>query len=70
MEGRESGVVKWFNNTKGYGFITRDEGEDIFVHYTSIEGKGYRSLQEGQRVEFHINNGEKGPQAQNVKIVD
>ncbi len=63
---RESGSVKWFNTNKGYGFIVRDQGDDIFVHYSSIQGDGYRSLQEGQRVEFVVSDGEKGPQAQDV----
>ncbi len=66
MEGRESGTVKWFNTTKGYGFIVRDQGEDIFVHYSAIRGSGYRSLEEGQRVEFTVTQGDKGPQAQDV----
>ncbi|MFH1626161.1 MAG: cold-shock protein [Pseudomonadota bacterium] len=63
---RETGTVKWFNNTKGYGFITRDQGGDVFVHYTAIRGEGFRSLEEGQRVEFTVGQGEKGPQAQDV----
>ncbi|MCD6570885.1 MAG: cold shock domain-containing protein [Deltaproteobacteria bacterium] len=70
MAERETGTVKWFNTTKGYGFISRDQGEDIFVHYTSIRGEGYRSLSEGQRVEFTITKGEKGPQAQDVDILE
>lgn len=70
MAERESGVVKWFHNEKGYGFIQRDSGGDVFVHYSSILGVGYRSLTEGQRVEFEIEEGEKGPQAQNVHILD
>lgn len=69
MSERESGVVKWFNSTKGYGFIQRDNGGDVFVHYSAILGVGYRSLDEGQRVEFDVAEGEKGPQAQNVYIV-
>jgi len=68
MAEREKGTVKWFNSTKGYGFIRQDEGEDIFVHYSAIRGKGYRSLEEGQRVEFTIVQGTKGPQAQDVVI--
>ena len=60
------GRVKWFNNTKGYGFIEMDEGGDVFVHYSAIEGDGYRSLTQGQEVEFEITQGQKGPQATNV----
>jgi CspA family cold shock protein len=66
MNERESGVVKWFSDAKGYGFIKRDKGGDIFVHYSSILGVGFRSLVEGQRVEFEIGEGAKGPQARNV----
>lgn len=69
MAERETGTVKWFNNTKGFGFITRESGKDIFVHYSAITGEGYRSLEEGQKVEFTITEGEKGPQAQDVKVV-
>ena len=60
------GTVKWFNNAKGYGFIGRNDGADVFVHYTAIAGEGYRSLQEGDAVEFEIVQGQKGPQAANV----
>ncbi|GBD26548.1 MAG: cold shock domain-containing protein [Candidatus Binatia bacterium] len=60
------GTVKWFNGQKGYGFITKDDGQDVFVHYTAINGQGFRSLQEGQRVEFEITQGPKGLQAANV----
>jgi len=63
---RETGTVKWFNASKGYGFIAQDGGEDVFVHYSSILGTGYRALEEGQRVEFDVTQGDKGPQAQNV----
>jgi CspA family cold shock protein len=66
---RETGTVKWFNTTKGYGFITRDQGGDIFVHYSSIRGKGYRSLEEGSRVEFTVVQGKKGRQAQDVIVL-
>ena len=60
------GTVKWFNNQKGYGFITPESGSDVFVHHKSIQGDGYKSLEEGQAVEFEIQQGEKGPQAVNV----
>jgi len=66
---RETGTVKWFNESKGYGFIARDEGGDIFVHYTGIEGSGYRILEEGQRVEFTVGEGLKGPAAINVQVI-
>jgi len=62
-----TGTVKWFNNEKGYGFIARDEGPDVFVHYKAIEGSGFRTLTEGQRVEFEVTAGQKGDQAQHVK---
>jgi CspA family cold shock protein len=62
-----TGIVKWFNDGKGYGFITPDEGEkDCFVHYSAIQGSGFRSLKEGERVEFEMVQGEKGPAAENV----
>lgn len=70
MTERENGIVKWFDNSKGYGFIQRDGGGDVFVHYSNILGVGFRSLYEGQRVEFDVEEGLKGPQAQNVNIVD
>lgn len=60
------GTVKWFNGQKGYGFITKDDGQDVFVHYSAINGKGFRSLEEGQRVQFEITQGPKGLQASNV----
>ena len=63
------GTVKWFNNEKGYGFIAVDGGQDVFVHYTAIQADGYRSLDEGQRVEFEVAQGPKGPQADAVRIV-
>ena len=66
MSEREIGVVKWFNNTKGYGFIMRENGDDVFVHYSEIGGEGYRTLVEGQQVEFTVTQGQKGPQAQEV----
>ena len=61
-----NGIVKWFNDAKGYGFIEQDAGGDIFVHFSAIVGDGYRNLQEGQRVEFDVVEGPKGPQAQDV----
>jgi CspA family cold shock protein len=63
---RITGKVKWFNNAKGYGFIEREGGSDVFVHYSAIQGAGFRSLEEGQAVEFEIVDGPKGPQAGNV----
>ena len=60
------GTVKWFNESKGYGFITADEGKDVFVHYSAIMGDGFKTLAEGQKVSFEIVNGEKGPQAAGV----
>jgi len=64
------GTVKWFSNQKGYGFIQQDGGSDVFVHYTAIVGDGYKTLQEGERVEFEIVQGAKGPQAANVVKLD
>ena len=61
-----TGKVKWFNAEKGYGFITAEDGKDVFVHYSQIQSEGYKSLDEGQAVEFEINDGPKGPQATNV----
>ncbi|MFC3678931.1 cold shock domain-containing protein [Bacterioplanoides pacificum] len=68
-DGRERGVVKWFNVKKGFGFITWDEGEDVFVHFRSIRGQGHRSLTEGQRVKFAVVRGQKGPQAEDVSAI-
>jgi CspA family cold shock protein len=70
MSVREKGTVKWFNNSKGFGFIQRDQGNDVFVHFRAIKGDGYRSLEEGQRVEFNVTQGPKGPQAEEVSVVD
>lgn len=70
MSEREIGTVKWFNNVRGYGFITRgDSGEDIFVHYRNIRAEGYRSLAEGQSVEFQLQQGDKGLQAEDVVLL-
>ena len=66
MAERETGIVKWFNAAKGYGFIERDQGDDLFVHFSAIVGEGYRTLDEGQRVEFTVVDGPKGLQAQDV----
>ena len=66
MSERESGTVKWFNSSRGYGFIAREGAEDVFVHYSAIAGEGYKNLDEGQRVEFLVERGSKGPQAVNV----
>ena len=63
---RTTGRVKWFNNTKGYGFIGQDSGADVFVHYSAISGEGYKTLQEGDLVEFEVTQGQKGPQAEKV----
>ena len=69
MSERIIGTVKWFNGGKGYGFIARENGPDVFVHFSAIQGDGYRNLEEGQRVEFTVEQGAKGPQASNVTIV-
>jgi CspA family cold shock protein len=63
---KEQGTVKWFNNEKGYGFISRDSGDDVFVHHSAIQGEGFKSLNEGDNVEFEVISGPKGFQAQNV----
>ncbi|MGA9116904.1 MAG: cold-shock protein [Bacteroidota bacterium] len=65
----EQGTIKWFNSAKGFGFIKRDTGEDVFVHYKAIAGEGYRSLNEGDRVQFEVERGPKGLQASNVTKV-
>ena len=67
---REKGTVKWFNNEKGFGFIARANGKDVFVHFKAITGEGYRSLKEGARVEFTVSEGPKGPQAEDVTVID
>lgn len=70
MATNEKGTVKWFNNDKGFGFIEREKGGDVFVHFKSITGNGYKSLSEGQRVEFSVTQGQKGLQAEDVKVID
>jgi cold shock protein len=69
MSQRVTGTVKWFNSTKGYGFLSQEGGEDVFVHFTAIQSEGYRTLEEGQRVEFTIEKGPKGLQAAKVVVL-
>jgi cold shock protein len=69
MSERIVGTVKWFNGSKGYGFISRENGPDVFVHYSAIQSEGFRNLDEGQKVEFEVTQGNKGPQAANVTIL-
>ena len=69
MAERKEGTVKWFNSSKGYGFIQQEDGEDLFVHFNSILSDGYKTLEEGQKVEFTVGEGQKGPQAQDVKVI-
>ena len=69
MSERVIGTVKWFNGSKGYGFISREGGPDVFVHFSAIQGEGFRNLEEGQRVEFTFEKGTKGLQAANVKAI-
>ncbi|MDA8359488.1 MAG: cold-shock protein [Acidimicrobiales bacterium] len=64
-----TGTVKFFNSEKGFGFISREQGDDVFVHYSNIQGSGYRSLTEGQQVEFDVAPGRKGEEAQNVRVI-
>lgn len=64
---KEQGTVKWFNASKGYGFIQRESGDDVFVHYSAIQGEGYRSLEDGAKVSFEVRKGPKGLQAENVE---
>ena len=64
------GTVKWFNSEKGFGFITQENGADVFVHFSAIQTDGYRELKENQRVEFDVKTGDKGPQADNVRVID
>jgi len=68
MADRETGTVKWFNGKKGYGFITRENGDDIFVHFSDIESDGYKTLDDGDSVDFTVTDGEKGKQAKEVKL--
>lgn len=63
---KTKGTVKWFNETKGFGFIEREDGPDVFVHFSAIQGEGFKTLADGQKVEFNVTNGQKGPQAENV----
>ena len=69
MSDIRTGQVKWFNETKGFGFIEQSQGPDVFVHFSAIQGDGYRNLQEGQKVEFTVEKGPKGPQASNVTVL-
>ena len=69
MSERINGTVKWFNGTKGYGFLARDGGPDVFVHFSAIQGEGFKNLQEGQKVEFTVEQGPKGLQASNVVVI-
>jgi CspA family cold shock protein len=69
MEAMSEGTVKWFNEQKGFGFIQMDDGGDIFVHYSAIQTRGFRTLQEGQRVAFEVTDGQKGPAAANVQVL-
>jgi len=69
MAERETGTVKWFNDDKGFGFIERESGDDVFVHFSSIRGDGYKTLNDGQKVEFTVGDGQKGPQALDVTVV-
>ncbi len=69
MSQQQKGTVKWFNETKGYGFIQRDNGSDLFVHFRSIVGQGFKTLKEGQQVTFEEVQGQKGPQAENVQLL-
>ena len=69
MSERVTGTVKWFNGSKGYGFIEREDGPDVFVHFSAIQGDGFRNLEEGQNVEFNVEQGQKGLQASNVTVI-
>jgi CspA family cold shock protein len=69
MADRKEGTVKWFNSSKGFGFISQDNGEDVFVHFQAIVSDGYKTLDEGQKVEFEVSHGQKGLQASDVKVI-
>ena len=69
MSNRQNGTVKWFNETKGYGFITPESGPDVFVHFRAIEGHGFKTLAEGQKVSFEVVQGQKGMQAEHVQVI-
>ena len=69
MSNPQNGTVKWFNETKGYGFITPETGPDVFVHFRAIEGKGFKTLAEGQKVSFEVVQGQKGMQAEHVQVI-
>ena len=69
MSERITGTVKWFNGSKGFGFITREGGPDVFVHFSALQGDGFKNLEEGQKVEFSVEQGPKGPQASNVVVI-
>jgi CspA family cold shock protein len=70
MSDRETGTVKWFDAKKGYGFINREDGDDVFVHYSAIQGEGFRSLEDGQKVEFEVVQGRKGLEAKNLSLAE
>jgi len=69
MSEKITGTVKWFNGSKGYGFLAREGGADVFVHFSAIQGEGFKNLEEGQKVEFEVEQGPKGPQASNVTVL-
>ena len=69
MSNQATGKVKWFNESKGFGFIEQDNGKDVFVHFSAIQGSGFKTLAEGQRVSFEVTQGQKGPQAENVTVL-
>lgn len=69
MSEKVTGTVKWFNESKGFGFISREGGPDVFAHFSAIQGSGFKTLSEGQRVEFNVETGSKGPQAENITVL-